>query len=339
MQISVLIPAYNQQTLLDRALDSIQKQTIFNDLEIIISDDCSPEPIKVNKSKLNITLYRQEINLGVLENFQFLLEKASCKLVTIFQHDDYLIDTRFYEKVYNSFKNYKNLAVFFSNAFLESTKKTMIIDKFKKRINKTSKKIEDDIFQITGEKFCKLNLKGMNTSWSSIVWDNNKLEKISKFGSYVPKKDLADKFLAYRDEECGGYLYILASKYDFFIDFGISSFRGVPETNFSGSINHPGRKKPNDIAFFIFWNIYKKLKNINVNISKLSLKKSRQSGIQKINKNILFFFKSEKNYLIHIMISFILMHKNKIKIFTMRIPHRVKKYIIKPILKKFIQKY
>ncbi len=336
MQISILIPAYNQQKLLDRALNSIKEQTFSNQLEIIISDDCSPIPIKINESELNISLFRQDKNLGVLKNFEFLVNKASCNLITIFQYDDYLIDQTFYEVVYNSFKENKNAAVFFSNALLESTKKPMIRDNFRKVIQKISRKTKNNSFLINGEDFCKLNLKGMNTSWSSIVWDNAKLKKISKFGSYVPNKLLADSFLAYGEEEGGGYLYLLASKYYFLINFEISSFRGVPESNFSGSVFHPGRNKPNDIDFFIFWNIYKKLKKINPKISRLALKKSCNSGVLKLNKSIFSFLKSEKNYMTHIILSNLSMYKNKFKIFIIRIPHRFNKYIIKYFLDKFI---
>ena len=47
--LSILIPAYNDTKSLVRALDSLKSQTISKKLIVLISDDCSPNPIDLKK--------------------------------------------------------------------------------------------------------------------------------------------------------------------------------------------------------------------------------------------------------------------------------------------------
>lgn len=94
--ISVLIPAYNNNETLLRLLRSIKKQSIYKKLEIIVSDDCSPDILGISKdfddikNFLKINWYRQEKNLGILGNLVFLSKKATNRYVVFAQHDDYL---------------------------------------------------------------------------------------------------------------------------------------------------------------------------------------------------------------------------------------------------------
>ena len=67
MKFSVTIPAFKTK-FLEKAIQSVLNQT-YNDFELIIVDDCSPEDIKsvVDKFKDNrIRYYRNEKNSGVL---------------------------------------------------------------------------------------------------------------------------------------------------------------------------------------------------------------------------------------------------------------------------------
>jgi len=80
--VTVGIPTYNRPEGLERTLACITRQTHAN-LEIIISDNCSPGPevreviIRYAGLDKRITYYIQEKNISIIPNFQFLLDRAS----------------------------------------------------------------------------------------------------------------------------------------------------------------------------------------------------------------------------------------------------------------------
>jgi len=80
--VSVGIPAYNRPEGLARTLQCITGQT-YSNLEIIISDNCSPnEAVKkvsheYMKNDSRVKYYHQEENKGPALNFRFVLEQAA----------------------------------------------------------------------------------------------------------------------------------------------------------------------------------------------------------------------------------------------------------------------
>lgn len=80
--VSVGIPTYNRPEGLRRTLECITKQTYTN-LEIIVSDNCSPSPeveaivCEYMRNDNRIRYFRHERNKGAGFNFQFVLEKAT----------------------------------------------------------------------------------------------------------------------------------------------------------------------------------------------------------------------------------------------------------------------
>jgi glycosyltransferase involved in cell wall biosynthesis len=79
--VSVGIPTYNRPDGLRRTLEYITGQT-YRNLEIIISNNCSPDPAvdEVIKSFINdsrIKYFKQPKNFGPTSNFRFVLEKSS----------------------------------------------------------------------------------------------------------------------------------------------------------------------------------------------------------------------------------------------------------------------
>lgn len=79
--VSVGIPTFYRPEGLKRTIESITSQTYTN-LEILISDDCSPVPkteavVKdFQKQDKRIQYYRQTENIGPTNNFRFVLDKA-----------------------------------------------------------------------------------------------------------------------------------------------------------------------------------------------------------------------------------------------------------------------
>ena len=99
--VTIGLPAYNRPDLLKEALGSIVTQT-YRDLEIVISDDCSPgtgtETVvrKFMKKDSRIQYIRQTKNLGAPENHRFVLEQASGEYFVWVDEDD-VYDNTFVE--------------------------------------------------------------------------------------------------------------------------------------------------------------------------------------------------------------------------------------------------
>jgi len=71
---SVIIPTYQRQELLDRALASVQRQTV-SDIEVIVVDDAGSPPATVPGDR-RITLLRQDVNRGKSAAINRALELA-----------------------------------------------------------------------------------------------------------------------------------------------------------------------------------------------------------------------------------------------------------------------
>lgn len=98
--VTILIPVYNGERTLERAILSALQQT-SPDIKILISDNCSTDRTRdiaelyVKKHK-NITYYRNTENLGSLANFRLAVERADTTFVKWLGADD-TIDPRFAE--------------------------------------------------------------------------------------------------------------------------------------------------------------------------------------------------------------------------------------------------
>jgi glycosyltransferase involved in cell wall biosynthesis len=87
------MPCYNRLEQLRRAIECIRNQT-YQNLEIIISNDCSPNP-EIYKmldeyaaKDPRIRLFTQPIDLGCYGNYYFVLQQATGKYFMYAQDDD-----------------------------------------------------------------------------------------------------------------------------------------------------------------------------------------------------------------------------------------------------------
>lgn len=80
-RVSVGIPTYNRPAGLRRTLDCMLGQT-FGDMEILVSDNASPDPEVARicdeyaRRDARVRVIRQRSNVGITENFLFLLRTA-----------------------------------------------------------------------------------------------------------------------------------------------------------------------------------------------------------------------------------------------------------------------
>lgn len=103
--LSILIPTYNQEELAIRALDSIPRR---EDIEVIVSDDCSTDCTWDNVRRfadqhpgMNIKLFRNEQNLGCFGNGNVIGTYATGLYTHGLDNDDYLY-TEEYNRVVDS---------------------------------------------------------------------------------------------------------------------------------------------------------------------------------------------------------------------------------------------
>lgn len=91
--VSVGLPVYNGEAYLAKSLETILNQT-YKNIEIIISDNCSTDKTEAicksfSQSDSRIRYIRQEKNVGVYENFYFVLKEASSNFFLWAAADDY----------------------------------------------------------------------------------------------------------------------------------------------------------------------------------------------------------------------------------------------------------
>src|SRR5687768_4143004 len=95
MRISICIPQYNRIDLLLRSLKNIEHQT-YDDIEIVISDDCSTDNTQEEilelqkKYRYPINYFRFEKNEGYDRNYRKSIELATGQYCFIIGNDDTL---------------------------------------------------------------------------------------------------------------------------------------------------------------------------------------------------------------------------------------------------------
>jgi glycosyltransferase involved in cell wall biosynthesis len=105
--ISVVMPAYNTEKFVEKAIQSILKQSWTN-FEFLIADDCSTDHTKkVLDSFLSdkrISTYHNEVNMGYLLTSNKLLAKCKGDFITFMDSDDWSHPNRL-ELMLNEFQN------------------------------------------------------------------------------------------------------------------------------------------------------------------------------------------------------------------------------------------
>jgi glycosyltransferase involved in cell wall biosynthesis len=101
--LSIITTVYNGLPYLKECIASVLKQD-FQDWELLISDDCSKDGSREYLDTISdsrIKYYKQEKNLGIFDNLNFLFSKASADISLILCQDDYLVDSSALDKVIN----------------------------------------------------------------------------------------------------------------------------------------------------------------------------------------------------------------------------------------------
>lgn len=95
--VTIGIPAYNRPETIERAINSVINQT-YRNLEILISNDCSPDQQvdsiikKYSQEDSRIVYLNQKVNIGEMKNSQLLVGKATGKYFMWLADDDFICD-------------------------------------------------------------------------------------------------------------------------------------------------------------------------------------------------------------------------------------------------------
>ena len=116
-----MIPTYNQEKYIGRAIESALAQTYPN-LEIVISDDASIDGTEkvVNRyeSDPRVKYFRQERNIGRVDNYRKnLYEYASGQWVLNLDGDDYLLNSNYISEAMKVLDNSKDTVLICADRF------------------------------------------------------------------------------------------------------------------------------------------------------------------------------------------------------------------------------
>lgn len=95
--LSICIPTYNRSVFLKQSLDVLCHQINSDDVELIISDNDSPDDTKevvgeFIKQNSRIQYFKQDTNVGASRNFISLMNRAQGKYILLLGDDDILAD-------------------------------------------------------------------------------------------------------------------------------------------------------------------------------------------------------------------------------------------------------
>lgn len=115
--ITIGLPVYNDKIFIEQSIDSILRQT-YKSFRLVISDDCSTdgsENICKRFAKIDsrVIYIRQQANIGISRNMEFLLSKADTEYFMWAGDDDLLADT-YIEKLLAALENNPDALVAFS---------------------------------------------------------------------------------------------------------------------------------------------------------------------------------------------------------------------------------
>lgn len=111
--ISVIIPTYNRGYIISKAIDSILNQT-YNNLELIIVDDCSDDDTKKIVKSYNdsrIKYYKLKKRSGACKARNFGVSKAKGLYVCFNDSDDVYLENKIEEQYNNIIKNKSDMDI------------------------------------------------------------------------------------------------------------------------------------------------------------------------------------------------------------------------------------
>lgn len=123
MKVSVFVVTYNQENYIRQALDSILMQQVNFDFEVVIGDDASTDATGYicdeYASRFScIHVWHHRINIGIRDNWQFVLNHCRGKYIAMLEGDDYWTDSLKLQKQVDFLDSHPNCNLCFTNVVL-----------------------------------------------------------------------------------------------------------------------------------------------------------------------------------------------------------------------------
>ena len=251
MKLAFCIPAYNNPEYLYKCLKSLcsQKNKSF---DILISDDCSPTDLQpiinlINQefhNLISIDYIKHQKNKGIYWNTRYIFERSNHQYKILFQHDDYVLDELFTQKILDIFEEDDQCAALIFNAVTEFSN----IKSYTSNISGF----------IDGKDFISKHLfRDTHPSYSSVVLNVKFLDEAAYQSTYL-SRSLA-KNMRVEIDECFQILSLLAVKGRVFISNDVTTVRGEPKTS-ATQINKLPFKTAAQGMLVAYYQLYKIMK-------------------------------------------------------------------------------
>lgn len=217
--VSVCIPVYNTESFIAEAIESVLSQS-FEDFELIIVDNASTDNTmrEINKfTDQRIKIYSNEINIGMVGNWNKCLEYCKGSYIKFLCADDLLLP-ELLEKQVEALAANPNVSLVSSGSFIINDSNKTVSKRMKLRTTG----------QYDGKKMAKKSLRMGNIFGepTTVMFRKDILEHTGLFDEsyfYAPDWDLWLKLLYY-----GDYYFI----HDYLSKFRVSKSSATTEIMF-----------------------------------------------------------------------------------------------------------
>lgn len=101
--ISILTPVYNQEKFIGETIESVINQT-YQNWEMLVVDDCSTDSSwevikKFTQKDERIKIFRNEENIGLIKNWEFLIDQSRGEYIAFLEGDDVFLPENLARKI------------------------------------------------------------------------------------------------------------------------------------------------------------------------------------------------------------------------------------------------
>lgn len=127
-KVSVVMITYGHEKYIAEAIYGVLMQECDFELELIISNDCSPDKtddiiqdiLQTHPNSSWIKYIKQEKNIGMMPNFELALQKAQGKYIALCEGDDYWSDSNKLRKQVDFMKKNRDYSMVFHSVNIKN---------------------------------------------------------------------------------------------------------------------------------------------------------------------------------------------------------------------------